>query len=249
MKKKGLTSRTVKLNGLLVILVLVIALAMAGWAYHENSERVNGYYKKTATRVAAAVAAFVDGDKTEALLKAVKSDEFREKREAAIAADDDQIMADWLREQGQYDTYMELDRMLGTYREKLDVRFVYLQSLEHDTSVNIVDPDESLFYMGSLEETPEEYKGLYTSNQRIQPFVTMTEFGWLCSAYEPVTNSEGKSVAMVGVDISMDDMMAERQEFLMTMLLFAVALMVVASLGTVLLMNRSRKAEQGNGEA
>lgn len=244
MSKKGLTSRTVTLNGLLVIIVLIVALALAGWAYHENSERVNGYYKETAVRVAAAVAAFVDGDKTEALLNAVKSDEFHEKREAAIAADNDQIMADWLRENGYYDTYKELDEILGVYREKLGVRFVYLQSLEHDTSVNIVDPDESLFYMGSLEETPDEYKGLYKSNQRIQPFVTVTEFGWLCSAYEPVTNSEGRNVAMVGVDISMDDMMAERQEFLTTMLLFAAALMVAASLGTVLLMNRSRKGEK-----
>ena len=74
--------------------------------------------------------------------------------------------------------------------------------------------------------------------------MTVTEFGWLCSAYEPVTNSEGRNVAMVGVDISMDDMMAERQEFLTTMLLFAAALMVAASLGTVLLMNRSRKGEK-----
>ncbi len=237
MKKKGWTSLTVKLNGLILVIVLVLSIGLAAFAYEVNKSRVDSYYKQTTSRAASAVAAFVDGDRVEALLQAIKTEEFREKRDLAIAADDDTLITDWLKEKDLYSTYLELDKMLGIYRERLNAEYVYLQSLERNESINIVDPDEDIFYVGSLEVTPEGYTQ-FQSNQHIDPIVTTTEYGWLCSAYEPVVNSEGRNVAMVGVDINMDDVMQERQQFLATMMLFAVALMVVSSIVTVMLMNR-----------
>ena len=237
MKKKGWTSLTVKLNGLILIIVLVLSVGLAAFAYEVNKTRVDSYYKQTTSRSASAVAAFVDGDRTEALLNAIKTEEFRELRDMALAADDDSLITNWLKEKDLYNTYLDLDKMLGTYRERLNAEYVYLQSLERNVSINIVDPDEDIFYVGSLEVTPEEYTK-FQSNQHIDPIVSTTEYGWLCSAYEPVVNSEGRNVAMVGVDINMDDVMKERQQFLATMMLFAVALMVVSSVVTVLMMNR-----------
>ena len=247
MKNKGWNSLTVKLNVLILVIVLILSLGLAAFAYQTNSERVDSYYKQTTSRAAAAVAAFVDGDKVEKLLEAIKSKEFNEKRQAALDADDDGIVRAWLQEQGLLDLYKELDRMLGIYREKLEASFVYLQCLEKDKSINIVDPDEDIFYMGSLEETPEGFE-IYRTNKHIDPMVTVTEFGWLCSAYEPVVNSQGENVAIVGVDINMNDVMAERQRFLTTMILFAVAMMVASSLVTVLLMNRISKTKNEAAE-
>ena len=246
MKNKGWNSLTVKLNVLILVIVLVLSLGLAAFAYQTNSERVDSYYKQTTSRAAAAVAAFVDGDKVQKLLEAIKSKEFNEKRQAALDADDDGIVRAWLQEQGLLDLYKELDRMLGIYREKLEASFVYLQSLEKDKSINIVDPDEDIFYMGSIEETPEGFE-IYRTNKHIDPMVTVTEFGWLCSAYEPVVNSQGENVAIVGVDINMNDVMAERQRVLTTMILFAVAMMVASSLVTVMLMNKiSSKTKESN---
>ena len=246
MKNKGWNSLTVKLNVLILVIVLVLSLGLAAFAYQTNSERVDSYYKQTTSRAAAAVAAFVDGDKVQKLLEAIKSKEFNEKRQAALDADDDGIVRAWLQDQGLLDLYKELDRMLGIYREKLEASFVYLQSLEKDKSINIVDPDEDIFYMGSIEETPEGFE-IYRTNKHIDPMVTVTEFGWLCSAYEPVVNSQGENVAIVGVDINMNDIMAERQRFLTTMILFAVAMMVASSLVTVMLMNKiSSKTKESN---
>ncbi len=247
MKNKGWNSLTVKLNVLILVIVLILSLGLAAFAYQTNSERVDSYYKQTTSRAAAAVAAFVDGDKVEKLLEAIKSKEFNEKRQAALDADDDGIVRAWLQEQGLLDLYKELDRMLGIYREKLEASFVYLQCLEKDKSINIVDPDEDIFYMGSLEETPEGFE-IYRTNKHIDPMVTVTEFGWLCSAYEPVVNSQGENVAIVGVDINMNDVMAERQRFLTTMILFAVAMMVASSLVTVQLMNRISKTKNEAAE-
>jgi len=243
MKNKGMNSLTVKMNVLILVIVLVLSAGLAVFAYQTNTERVDSLYKKNTSRAAATVAAFVDGDKVEKLLDALKTKEFNEKRNAALDADDDGIVRDWLEEKGLLDLYKELDRDLGIYREKLEASFVYLQSLEQGISVNIVDPDENIFYMGSLEKTPEGFE-IYKTNKHIDPMVTVTEFGWLCSAYEPVVNSKGENVAIVGVDINMNDVVAERQKFLTTMILFAVAMMVISSLLTILTMNRiGRKAD------
>ena len=242
-RMKKWNALTVKLNALVLVIVLVLSLGLAGFAYQTNSDRVDNIYKKNTSRAAATVAAFIDGNKVERLLYALKTKEFNEARNAALDADDDGIVRDWLDQKGLLDLYKQLDKDLGIYREKLEASFVYLQSLEQGISINIVDPDEDIFYMGSLEETPEGFE-IYRTNKHIDPMVTNTEFGWLCSAYEPVTNSKGENVAIVGVDINMNDVVAERQKFLTTMILFAVAMMVVSSLVTVLLMNRiGRKTE------
>ena len=84
MKKKGWTSLTVKLNGLILAIVLVLSIGLAAFAYHVNSERVNKYYMQTTSHAASAVAAFCDGDKTEELLNAIKTDEFKAIREEAL---------------------------------------------------------------------------------------------------------------------------------------------------------------------
>ena len=237
MKKKGWTSLTVKLNGLILAIVLVLSIGLAAFAYHVNSERVNKYYMQTTSHAASAVAAFCDGDKTEELLNAIKTDEFKAIREEALEADGDQMIIDWLKERGLYDTYTSMRTMLGTYRERLGAEFVYVQSLENNYSINIVDPDEAVLYTGSLEPTPEGYEK-YQSNQHIDSVVSNTEYGWLCSAYEPIVNSRGENVAMVGIDINMNEVMEERGRFLTTMVLFAAALMIVSCVITVFMMSR-----------
>ena len=122
MKKKGWTSLTVKLNTLIVIIVLVLSLGLAAFAYRVNSERVDKYYKQTTSNAACAIAAFVDGDKAEALLNAIKTDEFTAIREEAMEADGDQAIIDWLQERGLYEIYTDFRAMLKTYKEKAEGR-------------------------------------------------------------------------------------------------------------------------------
>ena len=80
---------TVKLNALVLVIVLVLSLGLASFAYQTNSERVDNIYKKNTSRAAATVAAFIDGNKVERLLYALKTKEFNEARNAALDADDD----------------------------------------------------------------------------------------------------------------------------------------------------------------
>ena len=236
-KRKGWVSLTVKLN----VLVLVISLALAGGlsaiAYQVNRTRVDDLMMQTTAQDAATVAAFMDGDFLRELMQAVRTDEFSQVREKALAAEDEEIIRTWLQEKGFYERFDATMQVLATYQEKMDVRFMYVQSVIGDGSVNLCDPSEDLLYLGSVEMSPDEFVA-YQTNLRVAPTVSTTAFGWLCSAYEPILASDGEAVAIMGVDLDMNEVMRERYAFLFSMLMFAALLMVISFAVTFLLMRK-----------
>ena len=236
-KRKGWVSLTVKLN----VLVLVISLALAGGlsaiAYHVNRTRVDDLMMQTTAQDAATVAAFMDGDFLRELMQAVRTNEFAQLREKALAAEDEEMIRAWLQEKGLYERFDTTMQVLAKYQEKMDVRFMYVQSVIGDGSVNLCDPSEDLLYLGSVEMSPDEFVA-YQTNLRVAPTVSTTAFGWLCSAYEPILASDGEAVAIMGVDLDMNEVMRERYAFLFSMLMFAALLMVISFAVTFLLMRK-----------
>ncbi len=236
-KKRGWVSLALKTNALILAITFMLAAGLTAIAYYVNSERVDRYFKQTTSQAASAVAAFMDGDYVGRLREEIGSEEFQQIRTAALEAEDEAIIVSWLMEKGLYDRFVQISKTLTLYKEKLEAKFVYLQSLEGSQSVNLIDPDEDMFYIGSIEISPVEF-GKYQSNIRIEPTVSTTEFGWLCSAYEPVLDSEGQSRAILGVDIDMNNVMHERYQFLTYMVVFAIALMTVFGLCFILIIRR-----------
>ncbi|MBR3743368.1 MAG: SpoIIE family protein phosphatase [Clostridia bacterium] len=235
--EKGWISLTVKLNVLILAITILLAGGLTVIAYQVNSERVDRYYKQTTSEAAAAVAAFMDGDYLVRLKEEIGSDDFENIRFSALQADNESLIRQWLIDRDLYTGFQAMCETLNIYREKLDAKFIYIQSVQGNVSVNLVDPDEDLLYISSYEESPEEFVA-YQSNVHIDPTVSTTEYGWLCSAYEPILDSEGNSVALLGVDIDMNEVMDERQVFLIDMLLFAAGLMIVAVAVTIMLMRK-----------
>ncbi len=236
-RSKGWVSLSIKLDALILTIAFILTSGLAAIAYHVHSDRIDRHFKQTTAQAAATVASFMDGDFTQTLLDAIQTEDFKRVRAEAVAAGDESLIREWLEGRGLYQTFSETMEVLRTYKEKLEVLFIYLQSVNGNSSVNLWDPDEGLLYLGSIEVSAEEF-GSYQSNVRIDPTVSTTEFGWLCSAYEPVYTSDGKAAALVGVDIDMNNVMKERTLFLVNMLLFAAVLMVAASFISLMLMRR-----------
>ena len=234
---KGRISLTAKLNALILAIIVILAGGLAAIAYHVNSQRVDQYFKQTTAQDASAVAVFMDGDYLQTLLDAVQTEEFSQLRASALEAEDEQIVRDWLEQKGLYDQFSQTMETLRIYQEKLNVRFIYIQSVQGNASVNLCDPDEDLLYLGSMEISADEFDS-YQSNVRIEPTVSTTEFGWLCSAYEPIVASDGHAAALLGVDIDMNNVMKERRQFLVSMLLFSGVLMLLSIAVTIFLMRR-----------
>ena len=236
-KRKGWVSLTVKLNALVLVISLALAGGLSAIAYQVNRIRVDDLMMQTTAQDAATVAAFMDGDFLRELMQAVRTDEFAQLREKALAAEDEEMIRAWLQEKGLYERFDTTMQVLAKYQEKMDVRFMYVQSVIGDGSVNLCDPSEDLLYLGSVEMSPDEFVA-YQTNLRVAPTVSTTAFGWLCSAYEPILASDGEAVAIMGVDLDMNEVMRERYAFLFSMLMFAALLMAIAVAVTFLLMRK-----------
>ena len=195
-RKRKWISLNVKVNVVIIAIVLVQACGLAGIAYYVNGQRTDRYYKDSTAKMAAAVAHFVDGDFVARLQAAVESEEYVQLRQQAEAAKDEQQIVTFLKEQGLYEDFEKTNEMLRVYRDKLGAESVYLQSVSGNRGVNLVDPSEDMLYVGSVEISAEEFSA-HSSNERIEPTVSTTQFGWLCSAYEPVLDSRGQAVTLV----------------------------------------------------
>ena len=236
-KEKRRISLTFKLNVLILAISVLMAGGLVAIAYQVHSSRTDQYFKQATSQDAAAVAAFMDGDFLQELQEAIRTDEFIQMRAAAVEVQDEEMVRDWLKAHGLYERLDQTLKTLVTYQQNLGVAFIYLQSVSGNISVNLCDPSENLLYIGSEEISSEEF-GEYQTNERIEPTVSTTVYGWLCSAYEPVTASDGEAVALVGVDIDMNTVMQERHAFLLNMLMFAGVLTIIFIVIGILLMRR-----------
>ncbi|MBQ8092518.1 MAG: PP2C family protein-serine/threonine phosphatase [Clostridia bacterium] len=236
-RKKNWISLSVKLNSVIMVLVMILASGLAAIAYYVNGERVDRFFKENTAEEALAIAYFMDGDVVEKLLTAVESEDFQAMHEKAEETDDEAAVTDWLKTAGLYDNFAALNETLGSYRDNLNAKSIYIQSVKGNRGINLVDPSENMLYIGSIEISADEFDA-YQTNEHIDPTVSTTEFGWLCSAYEPIYTSDGRAVALLGIDIDMNDVMRERQQFLRIMLFFAAMLMIVAVLLSIRVMRR-----------
>ena len=217
----------------LVLMILVIMLVMGGAtviAYQVHSAKVDDLFKEKASEVAQTAVYFADGDFAGELLKAVDTDEYRAFREEALEREDNAAVEAWLAENGFLERYNSETKRLYVICSEMDVKWLYIQVQNEFGSINLLDPDEDMLYLGSREEAAAAFSD-FKENQHRDPTVNYTdEYGWLCSAYEPLYDSNGKAVATIGVDIDMNDIMKERYAFLRTLVVYALILAVLAAI-------------------
>ena len=235
MKSKGWYSLTVRMNLLLLGILITISVGATFIACSIDSRQTDMIYKRMTSQTASALAIFLDGDDVERISTAMKTDEFQMLRETAIQAGDGELIRNWLREKDLYNSVEKLNILLKEYQKRHGVKYVYIESVEGDRSIHILDPDEDIFYLGSWDEVPEEFLA-YRINQHIDPVVSVSEYGWLCSAYDPILNARGKPVAVVGVDIDMNDVMKERRVFFFYMVILTASLTLISLLAGILRM-------------
>ena len=236
-KKRKRVSLSVSLNVLVIVIILALSTGLTLIAYRVNSERVDRYYKITTAHYADTVAAFMDGDWFERFLGMINTEEYRALRERAVAEQNEQLVKDWLVEKDMLADYEKACAALLDFRDRMDAKYIYTLTVEGSDSINIIDPDEGFLYTGSTTPSPQEFMA-YKENGRIEPTVSVTAYGWLCSAYDPIVNAKGENVALVGVDIDMTEVMAERQEFLYRMIIFALILLVLSVGACILQMQK-----------
>ena len=252
-----------KLNALVIGNILAVALGLMLISYYFFCQRVDDRYNQQLNNAVIACAGNVDPKLLEHFWDAVNTDEFRELRDRAEAAGDETPIADWLcsrpgyyveavelknadlaafEQQEQWtlmDDYEEILSGLAPIKQLFDIDAAYYQYCEGTDTYNIADLDENLFYIGTLEAPVPEFAE-YPGNVAIPPIVYRSEYGWLCTATEPVVDYEtGEAVGQAGVDFNMTEVVRERYWFLQQCLLFLAVLLAVAILSGFFLLRRT----------
>ena len=207
MKKRSVSLR---INLLILVLVVIICTGLVTAAYWNNSRQIDETYKSRTSQISATIASLLDSNQITEILNVLQSEEYQALRAEAEEAEDNERVEKYLAERGILDTVLETEKKLSSLRELQGAKYIYLVCVMQENGITFCDPDEPMTQLGIISKNAGEFSR-NVSNQHIPPTVSVTDFGWLCSAYDPVKDAEGNSVCLVGVDIDMTDVMNARQ--------------------------------------
>ncbi len=254
-KKKGYISVGRKIFWYVVLTVFLVALSVAFVSHFLNAGRIDEYFKGLSLDTARNFRTFVDADFLQDVKAAVTTDEYQKLREKAEEEENEDLIEEYLQEQGLWEDYVKNREVLHNYLQNMsDVKYLYVivwgdKDALYDMYL-MDDYDNPLYYScGYFEEREEAFLGM-DGTAEIAPTISNGDWGWLCSSYVPVHSESGILVCQVGCDVGMDDIMVERRQNLLYGVLVAIAAATLISIGMILLIRKtiSRPLSMISGE-
>lgn len=132
--------------------------------------------------------------------------------------------------------YEELRHILLDIQQSNNVKYLYILQLRPDQgeTFTVMDTEDGV-ELGTIDTLVQTMP----DGQDELVYISNTEkFGWLSSAMVNLKDDSGKAFAVMCVDISMNDVMADRQDFLLTVLLVICAIMVLLGMVMLLLVGK-----------
>ena len=225
-KKEHRLSLAVKMNLVTTGMILLVAGGLLLISYIVQGRRVTAMYYNRVETAATNAADLVDPDLLRSFRDKVLSEKFSTVRDAALSAGNPDIVKNYLESQPSY-YYEELRSEEANSGEGIDhyeslafdyevlsydmqvarsgavVTDVYIQYDKDGVTWNLVDPNEDFLYLGSIEEELPEFAAM-EDNGYFPATVHKSRYGWLCSAYVPIKDTEtGEAIAVVGADVAL----------------------------------------------
>ncbi|MBR5406606.1 MAG: sensor domain-containing diguanylate cyclase [Lachnospiraceae bacterium] len=221
-----------KVYGFIAIAVFMASFGASMIAYMLHAGQIDRYYKNLSLNTAINFASFVDGDFLKDLSEAVMTDEYITLRDTAEEEDNEDLIRDYLDSHGLWDQYDSTRSFLIQYLRNMDdIEYLYIMNLgaaDVSGDVYLIDDDENPLYVtGSIEE---DNLGIGSPTGIVEPSISNSEWGWLCSAYAPVFDSDGQLVCHIGCDVSMDDIMKSRIRALLYDILGSLAFTLLVTI-------------------
>ena len=233
---------------LFVMATILFAVAsVSALAYLIDSGQIDDFYKRLTVNSAEYYASLADGDYLAELHDAVATDEYQELREYAEEIDDESLIQDYLVEHGLWEGYENERSKLRNYVEQMDdIEYLYLitwneapfeNGLHYD--MYLIDADDvPLYQTGYLEEREPEFDNVIVGDI-IDPVISNGDWGWLCSSYKAVYDSNGNLICHVGCDVTMEQIINERRNNLLYLTLGAIVCACLVHIGAMIFVNRN----------
>jgi sigma-B regulation protein RsbU (phosphoserine phosphatase) len=262
-KSKHKFTLAVKLNMITILIILLLMIGLVSITYRAQDSELHSKYFLAASNAATTTAENISVDAIKRLLEVVRTDEFEKVRVQALRENNAQIIADWLSsksggilpdesfEELKADPSLTIEQLyllssmynynllitdLDIPMRNYEIKYAYLQYMEDGVTFNLVDKDLGLLGVGSVENPVKEFAG-YKDFEQVPPTVYKNEFGWLCTALVPVYDEYGIPVAMVGVDIDMNQVHSESLRFLLNIIVLVFLLTALCIFVSIKLVN------------
>ena len=234
-----------------IILVIIFATILSGVALYFSSRTITNMvdesYKERTDEIAATVARVIDADSAEKLTKELMSIYYsiddKVGSEEWGSPEFDAYIAKYekLRDTDEFKTLLNQMRSL---QEVNSVDCIYLINIEFENKHFIYVVDAAL----EDECPPGCFDPLYEVNYGViedhdigfPAYITNTEeYGWLITSAAPVYNDKGDLVCYAGVDISMDDIKQEQQDFIKSLAIAMIVLTAIICFITIKILDNS----------
>ncbi len=223
---KRRVSVVMKITAIVIVMAILIGATAIYAGYYLHSTTMNQYYKNQVINIGKTLSKYIPADYIEQLKEAASDPELETAREEAIASDNPDLVKDWMIQKGVYDEYEKVLSILEDFRNNMGMTYVYVLNNQASYSTYLADPDEDMTIFGKREDNTAGFEQ-YTSNEEIPPTVSEGEYGWLCSGYEPIYSEDGEAIALIGVDISMNEVVGQQMDFLKQMLTWLIILTLI----------------------
>jgi len=230
-----------------ILLILMIALVLSSTAiyisYQVYATTMDSRYRTTAMDLAKTAAALSDSAK----VKQYADEMMRVYRENPMQEPetDQELMDYYASFDGIADEYYPVlyQTLDSIKRNNGDVLYLYLFALDAQTKtgVYLIDIDDSEYAcpMGTWDVIYEGNYAVFDDPTIGFPaYISNSDYGWLCSAGAPVYAEDGSVIAYAMIDVSMDEVMANREAFLKNILLIMVASTLLLALVFMWVINR-----------
>lgn len=156
--------------------------------------------------------------------------------EAASIAIDAEKVDNYVAQGYGVEGYAHTRDVLGGIRESFpQTKYVYVYKILPDGCHVVFDLDTDGVpgsAPGSLVEFDpsfEPYLPKLLAGEEIEPIISDDQFGWLLTVYRPIKNAEGKTVAYVAADISMESIVRDEAVFFIKLLslFFGLSLIIM----------------------
>ena len=229
-----------KMYWFIVAVTIFVGGIVCATSYLINANQIDNYFIRLVTSCSSNYATFVDVEYLKELRAVVESDGFQEVRDLAEKTDDDQLIQDYLMEQGLWDRYEEEREEMRHYaRNMQDIKYLYIVVWggEDGPDMYLLDSDDvPLYETGMFEEREPEFHGV-DPTVPIEPTFTNSDWGYLCSGYMPIYDSEGNLVCHIGCDVDMHEIQDERTANLTFMIFCTLICVALAQVGAMVFVN------------
>ena len=231
-KKNRVVSLRFKTVAVIIIAALILSAIAVTISYNVYSSTMDDHYKTLTSNLAKTAASQLDPDALFRYYNEVKQigeyDDDRYQNDEAYRAEYD-AKANALKDE----EYVRMLGILFDIKDSNGITYLYVQKLEGDNCTYIMDADTSSeqCQLGTTHGVSGPTKETEHPEDGIPAFISNDTYGWLCTSMEPVRDGDGNPVALVGVDVSMDDIMQDRADYLRNVILFmAIAVIVLIAL-------------------